>query len=256
MVAVSGLRFPASGFAASASPASPSPAELSDLGKLVGRLSAAGERSARDWAELARETVTWGSRLQSQQQAIPEGPVRDALSAVELGAKLDAKTADWPKLREELEALLRKPEDQQQQNQDQQKQEQNQQDQQQQQSGQQQQQQQGRQQQQNSEGKPQQDSQQNQQSPQQPDAKQEPKPPGESAFGDMKKEEAPPPPPPGNTQKVGGAPERKENEPAGDPALALPLQKLDQLRNQDSPAQLFQLMEGDQKPTKKTGKDW
>ena len=70
-----------------------------------------------------------------------------------------------------------------------------------------------------------------------------------------KKEE--PPPPPQSTQKVGGAPEKKDEakEPP-DPALALPMQKLDQLRNQDSPAQLFQLMEGDRKPTKKNGKDW
>ena len=41
-----------------------------------------------------------------------------------------------------------------------------------------------------------------------------------------------------------------------DPALALPMQKLEQIRNQDSPAQLFQLMEGDRKAQKKSGKDW
>ena len=33
-------------------------------------------------------------------------------------------------------------------------------------------------------------------------------------------------------------------------------QKLEQLRNQDSPAHLFQLMEGEKKASKKTGKDW
>jgi hypothetical protein len=66
-----------------------------------------------------------------------------------------------------------------------------------------------------------------------------------------------PPPPPQNTQKVGGAPEKSEQpkEPV-DSSLALPTQKLDQLRAQDSPAQLFQLMEGEKKPTKKTAKDW
>ena len=68
-------------------------------------------RTARDWAEFGRESVTWGSMLRSQQQTVPEGPVRDALGAVDLGAKLDAKTADWPKLREELEALLKKPDE-------------------------------------------------------------------------------------------------------------------------------------------------
>jgi Ca-activated chloride channel family protein len=72
-----------------------------------------------------------------------------------------------------------------------------------------------------------------------------------------KKDEPPPPPPPENTQKVGGAPEKKDEPPPQvDPSLALPMQKLEQLRNQESPAQLFQLMEGEKKPTKKTGKDW
>ena len=73
----------------------------------------------------------------------------------------------------------------------------------------------------------------------------------------MNKKDEPPPPPQQNTQKVGGAPENKEadREPT-DPALALPMQKLEQLRNQDSPAQLFQLMEGEKKAQKKTGKDW
>jgi Ca-activated chloride channel family protein len=76
----------------------------------------------------------------------------------------------------------------------------------------------------------------------------------------MKKNEPPPPPPPEDpgTQKVGGTPEKKESEqPPADPSLALPLQKLEQLRNQDSPAHLFQLMEGEKKPGVKTkGKDW
>ena len=75
-----------------------------------------------------------------------------------------------------------------------------------------------------------------------------------------KKDESPPPPQqppptPENMQQVGGAEQQPEKEPS-DPALALPLQKLDQLRDQDSPAQLFQLMEGERKPTKKTSKDW
>ena len=56
--------------------------------------------------------------------------------------------------------------------------------------------------------------------------------------------------------KVGGQ-EKKDTPPeAIDPALALPRQKLEQLRNQDSPAQLFQLMEGERKAPKKPSKDW
>ena len=93
---------------------------------------------------------------------------------------------------------------------------------------------------------------------QKPDAKPpEPKPQGESAFGDMNKKEPPPPPPPESTQKVGGNHEKADQPPEPvDPSLALPLQKLEQLRNQDSPAQLFQLMEGERKAVKKTGKNW
>ena len=243
-----------------AAPAAPEPApEPLPLVKIVSRLASAETRSARDWAELGRETVTWGSRLQSAQEPVPEGPVRDALSAVELGAKLDAKATDWKKLREELEALLQKPEENKQDKQDQQNQ-----DDQQQQDQQKQDQEKKSDQQKKQEKQDQQKSKSDQkdssQQEQQPQDAQPPeaKPPGESAFGDMnKKEEPPPPPPPESTQKVGGAPEKKDEAPPPvDPSLALPMQKLEQLRNQDSPAQLFQLMEGEKKPTKKTGKDW
>ena len=238
---------------ASAPPPSP-------LSKIVGRLSAAATRSARDWAEFGRETVTWGSRLESEQQPVPEGPVRDALSAVDLGSKLDAKTADWPKLREELEALLQKKDedkkDQQQQQQDKNQQRQNQ-DQQNQQNQSQQQQSDSKQQQNQQDSQPQkQDSPKNQDTkPNDPQKKSD-----ESAFGDMKKQEQPPPPPQpsSETQKVGGNPEeKKERAEPVDPSLVLPLQKLEQLRNQDSPARLFQLMEGEKKNTdKKPAKDW
>jgi Ca-activated chloride channel family protein len=236
-------------------PPAPVAAPAAALTKIVTRLAATDHRTARDWAEFGRETVSWGSRLQSEQQPVPEGPVHDALAAVDLGSKLDAKTADWPKLREELEALLKKPEKEEdkqqqqnkdQQNQDQKNQDQNKDDQQKSQD------------QQNSDGQQSQSPDQKGTPPEKQDQKPgEQKPPGESAFGDMKQKDQPPPPPPGDTQKVGGAPEKKDEaaEPI-DPSLALPLQKLDQLRNQDSPAQLFQLMEGEKKPVKKPAKDW
>jgi Ca-activated chloride channel family protein len=241
--------------------ASASVADAAPLGKIVGRLAGLDAPSGRDWAEFARETVTWGSRLKSGGQPVPETPVRDALAAVKLGAKLDPKTADWTKLREELEALLEKkdeenkdqqdqPQDQDQQPQDQKQQKQD----------------------QKQKNQQQQKDQQDPQDPQQKDDAQQNDPdndppqqdrkqpqPGESAFGDMNKKDQPPPPEPPpadeNMQKVGGAEKKPEPEQT-DPSLALPLQKLDQLRNQDSPAQLFQLMEGDKKPTKKPAKDW
>ena len=100
------------GLAAAPSPATPpapaAPAP-SPLGRMVGRLAAAPEHRARDWAELVRETVTWGSQLKSGGQPVPEGPVRDALEAVALGQKLEAGAADWARLRAELEELLEKP---------------------------------------------------------------------------------------------------------------------------------------------------
>lgn len=260
LLVLSGLSYPVSGFAATAASAPPPPPEPSPLAKIVTRLAAADNRTARDWAELGRETATWGSKLQSEQQPVPEGPVRDALQAVGLGAKLDAKATDWPKLREELEALLKKSdEDKDQkkddQNKDDQQQDQDQKDQDQK-SDQQKQDKSGKQKKEQS-SKDQKDSAEKQDPSEKQDGKpEEQKPQGESAFGDMnKKDEPPPPPPPQSTQKVGG--EKKEEQPqTTDPALALPLQKLDQLRNQDSPAQLFQLMEGERKGTKKPAKDW
>ena len=253
----------------SASAPADTPAPASDaLAKIIGRVAAAETRTARDWAELGRETVTWGGRLQSEQQQIPEGPVRDALAAVDAGAKLDPKTADWPKLREELAALLKQSEDQ---KQDQQKQdEKDQQDQKdkQDQKDQQDKDQKNQDQKKSDKQDPSKDPKDSQQEKsdeqkkqdQQQQDKDDQQKQGESAFGDMKKNEPPPPPPPEDpgTQKVGGQPEKKESEqqPA-DPSLALPLQKLEQLRNQDSPAHLFQLMEGDKKSAPKTkGKDW
>lgn len=249
LVFLSGIRFPTSAMAAAPATAAPAP---SPLGKIVGRLAGQDVRTGRDWAEFARETVTWGQKIQSEQRPVPEGPVRDALAAVDLGSGLDAKTADWPQLRRELEALLQQPESppQQQKQEQQEKQDQEKPDQQQQ----------TPQDQQQSE-QPQSDQQKEQQQQQNPSdaAKPEDKQGGQqdSAFGDMH-EKSEPPPPPRDTQKVGGAPEKQkgDKEPA-DPSLAMPLQKLDQIRNQDSPARLFQLMEGEKKPAPaKPGKNW
>lgn len=248
---------------------------LSNLGPMVARLSAsATPPSARDWSEFANETLRWGQRLQAGQQPVPAGPVQDALAATELGEKLDSKLADWPKLRRDLETLLEKPEPPPQQPQPQQNQQQNKDEQQkekdQKDSS------------QNSSGQPPPDQQKQQQQQQrdQPDAKNndsssspdqqnqsapEQNPPekksGQSAFGDMQKDQPQPPPPQpsGDTQTVGGAREKKNEagQPA-DPALALPLQKLDQLRAQDSPARLQKLMEGDAstRPAPTNGKNW
>ena len=223
------------------------------LSTLVGRLAEKPGLSAKDWAELAQTTLTYGERLQSAQQHPPETVVRDALQGVDLGEKLDAKAADWPKLRQDLEALLKRDEqqkqDEQKQNEDQQKQDQ----------------------QKDQEQKQDQSSQDQQKNDQQKQDEQQEQPQdqqqkqNQDAFGDMKdqqeqkadeqqKQPQPPPPKPG-TQKVGGQKEEKPPEQA-DPELAMPLQKLEQVRNQDSPAKLQQLMQGQQQKPKTPGKNW
>lgn len=240
----------------SAAAAEPQPGDTlaKPLSTLVGRLAEKSELAAKDCAELAQTTLTYGERVRSAQQHPQESVVRDALQAVDLGEKLDAKAADWPKLRQQLEELLKR--DDQQQKQDEQKQDQKNEEQKKQ--DQQQQNQDKSQQQQNQE---QQQKDQQKQEEQQPQQNQQQK---QDAFGDMKdpqeqkaedqKPAQPPPPKPG-TQKVGGQKEEKSAEQA-DPELAMPLQKLEQVRNQDSPAKLQQLMQGQQQKPKGTGKNW
>jgi len=240
-----------------AAPAEP-PASDDTLSKplttTVARLANKTALAAKDCADLAQTTLTYGERMKSGQQRPPEGVVKDALTAVDLGEKADPKAADWPRLRKELEQLLEKPpedkkQDQkqdQQQKQDQKNQQQNQQNEDQQKQDQQQQKQQD---QQNSDQQKQQEQQKQQQ----------------DAFGDMKDQKEPPKtdeekeppqqPPQPQTQKVGGQKEKKMEVPL-DPDLAMPLQKLEQVRNQDSPAKLQQLMQGQPQKTPKKGKDW
>ncbi len=237
---------------ASAAELQPSDTLAKPLSTLVGRLAEKPDLAAKDCAELAQTTLTYGERVKSAQQHPQESVVRDALQAVDLGEKLDPKAADWPKLRTDLEALLKREEEK---KQDEQKQDQKNEDQQ----------------------KKDQQQQEQKQDPSQPQdqknndqQKQEEKPQSEQqqqsedAFGDMKDQQEqkaddqqppqPPPPKPG-TQKVGGQKEEKSAEQA-DPELAMPLQKLEQVRNQDSPAKLQQLMQGQQQKSKGTGKNW
>jgi Ca-activated chloride channel family protein len=252
------------------------------LVKLVGHLATQDTLPAHDCAELARTTLSYGQREQSASKPAPEGPIRDGLAAVDAGERLDPKAADWKQLREDLEKLLKKPEQQQnqsQQNKDQQKQDQQKQDQQQDQS-----------QQKQDQNQSEQKSDQQQKQPQSGEKKQEqknaadqkqdrskpdqsssdsssqgekkdqPQKP-ESAFGDMSKPEeksSQPKPQParGETQKVGGTPSKPDPERLENPELAQQLQKLDQIRSEDSPAKLFQIMEGDKKTPAAKGKDW
>lgn len=218
------------------------------LATTVARLATKDTVTAKEYAEMASTTVTYGQRVKSAQQQPLESVVRDALQAVTAGEKLDAKAADWPKLRAELEELLKKEEPPQDKK-DQDKKDQEKKDQQQDQNQSQDQQQDNDQQQQQSDQQKQDQEQKEQQSQQQ----------NQDAFGDMKDKQDPKPEPkpqpqPG-TQKVGGQQEKQPAEPV-DAELAMPLQKLEQVRNQDSPAKLQQLMQGPQPKQKPTGKNW
>lgn len=256
--------------ASTATPSDAPPAAPGDpatLGRIVGRLSKQDALSAPDLSELAHETVNWGRRLKEAGQQVPDGPVRDALAAVDqLEAKGD-KLADWSQLRKELEALRepppqKTPPPQNNQNQNQ-NQKQDQQHQNQQQPPKQDQNQSGAAKDQKQPNQPQDESKRNEEKQQeqgQPSgssAKDEKKPEQPFAFGDMK-QQPPPPPPSTETQKVGGAQDKKEDKEPQDPTLALPLRKLDQLKNEDSPGKLFQLMQSERSTAsqKKPAKDW
>jgi Ca-activated chloride channel family protein len=222
------------------------------LSTTVARLAEQNTLTARDYSELAQTTLTYGQRIKSAKQRPVESAVRDALQAVALGEKSDEKAADWPRLRQELEELLKKEEppkqDEQKQKQDQPKQDKQQN------------------QQQNKDQQSQQDQQNQPQSDQekkdqQKKEQQEQQKKNQDAFGDMKDpknqkpQDKPPQPKPG-TQKVGGQQDKKPEGAEENPELALPLQKLEQVRNQDSPAKLQQIMQGEQTKPKPNAKDW
>lgn len=232
-------------------PGAPDDTLAKPLTTTVARLAEQDTISPKQLAELAQTTITYGQRLKTAQQPAPEGVIRDALTAVDAGEQADAKAADWQRLRQELEALREKPEqppqDEKQQQQDQQQkqdeQKQDRQDQQQDQSQQDQQQ-----------SSQDQKSEQQQQQDQKQDAFGDMQEPQDQPPQDGEKKDEPPPPRP-ETQKVGGQKERKSEQETS-PELAMPLQKLDQVRNQDSPAKLQLLMQGQQQKPSKKGKDW
>lgn len=224
------------------------------LSKLVAQLSSRDRLAARDYDELARTTLLFGQRVQGAGQPVPSGPVHDGIAAVDAGAALEPGLTDWAKLRADLEALLEHKDQQQQKDDNQESQEQ-----------------QGDQDDQPNQENPkggdqskerkeadgEQKQSQGEGPPDDQQAKEEtpPNPRGDSAFGDMEKQAPPPPPPQGDTQKIGGQPERR-NEMAESPELAIPLQKLDQIRNQDSPAKLHQLMQDQKGRPTQQGRDW
>jgi Ca-activated chloride channel homolog len=233
------------------------------LGKIIGRLAQKDSLTAPDLSEVAHETLSWGRKLKESGQPVPDGPVRDALDAVDRLEAMNDKLADWTQLRKDLEALREKPPQPPPQQQPQQNQQQNQQQQNKDQSKQDQKSDSADKQNQPPQSDQQKDQAKANDSSQAQSKSEDQKPksdeqkPNNAAFGEMNKSQ-PPSPPSQETQTVGGAQPKKDQQQPTDPALALPLERLDQLKNQDSPAQLFQLMQGDrnQAARKKPTKDW
>ena len=214
----------------------------SELPKIVAQLAAQPALSAADCEKLARETLTHGQAVRQTGQPVKPGIVHDGLAAVDRGEALDPKATDWPTLRAQLQELLQPPPPQDQKK-DEQKQEEQEKDQQQQQQDQ------PQNDQQKSEEQKQQEQQQQQQEQQSEEQKRQEQQPPQSQ---------PPPEPPkeNQTQKIGGE-QKTDDERKEHPELAVPLQKLDQVRDQDSPAELFELLhDNEPKPAGQPKKDW
>ena len=91
------------------------------LRETVTALAEKAERPAGDYARMAEETISFGSKPEAiaelnkkvPDDTDPHAPwrnmVNDALSGVDEGERLDAKAADWPGLRERLKKLQPPP---------------------------------------------------------------------------------------------------------------------------------------------------
>ena len=97
------------------------PDSASGLKTAVSALSEKKKKPATDYARMAEETIQFGghpdavqklsasSRQGEDPQAPWRGMVGDALAGVDEGERMDAKAADWPRLREELKKLQPPP---------------------------------------------------------------------------------------------------------------------------------------------------
>jgi len=272
-------------------PDMPPPSFEGPLNALIAQLSTQPDIAAQEFAALAQETLTYGQQVLGNGEKPDVGAVHDALDGVDVGESLDPHAADWPQLRADLKKLLEQsqeppPQDQDQENEDESDENEDQKDQEkdgedgdkgddgeqgeegkdgeQGENG-------------DSESKPQDgegegepsESDSENQEGQDGENQDQPEPqPGqnqhnESAFGDFDEPaEAPEPQPqpqpqqpdPGN-QKIGGQ-QTQTQEAQENPELAVPLQKLDQLKQQDSPAQLFQLMQDPTAQPPLNKRDW
>lgn len=222
----------------STQPSAPPAEPQSELPKIVAKLAAQPVLSAADCAALAQETITYAQAERQSGKPSKPGVINDGLAAVDRGEAADAKAADWPQLRAKLQDLLKPPPPQDkpkedEKKQDDKKEEKKDQDQ----KSKDQQQDQQKSQDQNQEQKPPEQQQQSEQQKQEQEKKQQQAQPQQPDKSE----------PPKDTQSVGGE-KPKDDERKEHPELAVPLQKLDQVRDKDSPAELFQLLHNDEPP--------
>ena len=103
-------------------PESPQGPDLSGtLRETVASLAEKQKRPAGDYAQMAQETISFGSNAEAVTQLngkVPEGAdphapwrnvVNDALAGVDEGERIDPKAANWPELRERLKQLQPPP---------------------------------------------------------------------------------------------------------------------------------------------------
>ena len=81
-----------------------------DLATTIAELSAKPALAAADHARLATDTVGFAAQPASPRGPARDGVIDDALAAVDRGERQDAQAADWPALRQQLEALRTPPE--------------------------------------------------------------------------------------------------------------------------------------------------
>lgn len=250
------------------------------LTQVVAELCVKDNPSAKDFARLAETTLDYARRKLQTKEPTPPSVIEAALEAVNTGEKKDPKAAAWEKLREELEALKEKPPEPPQESQDKSQQQKD--------KNQESQGEQGDSESDKDDASSQEGSKDGKSSDQgKQDGKNEQKegasndPSGEqqgqnqnepqsgenaqknSAFGDMKEKnpaepQGSPEPASEDTQSVGGQHNKdlQQSAETQNPNLAIPLQKLESLRRQDSPAQLFRMMDGPAPSSAKKGKDW
>lgn len=80
-----------------------------DLAATIAELSARPTLDAADYARLATDTIGFAAQPAAPRGAPRDGIIDDALAAVDRGAQRDAHAADWPALRQQLEALRQPP---------------------------------------------------------------------------------------------------------------------------------------------------